>query len=221
MNTAQCGRSLFLIAFKLQDYCSPGAIWEEEWDPSLQKDGQDHERYHETGWIWKGVRKEAKEYTFPVNDHMAGWKSTVFNRKYIFNWCIFHCYVSLPEGTLPETNILNLNRFFPLQKGDSYWKPSLVGGRTVSFGECKGTRVFVFFFLPVLLVDFWDLYQKTITYTPSLIKISCQEEASEKVEPGWRSSASPEEMVKRQEAAQERAKDTWAMKKGPLVGWVI
>jgi len=43
----------------------------------------------------------------------------------------------------------------------------------------------------------------------SFLKISCQEEASEKVEPGWRSSASPEEMVKRQEAAQERAKDTW------------
>jgi len=34
-----------------------------------------------------------------------------------------------------------------------------------------------------------------------------QEEASEKVEPGWRSSASPEEIVKRQEAAQERARD--------------
>lgn len=44
-----------------------------------------------------------------------------------------------------------------------------------------------------------------------------QEEASEKVEPGWRSSASPEEMVKRQEAAQERAKEEaakWEQKEG-------
>ncbi|CAL1173787.1 unnamed protein product, partial [Cladocopium goreaui] len=36
-----------------------------------------------------------------------------------------------------------------------------------------------------------------------------QEEASEKVEPGWRSSASPEEIVKRQEAAQERARESY------------
>eukprot|EP00435_Cladocopium_sp_Y103_P018806 s1370_g4.t1 len=44
-----------------------------------------------------------------------------------------------------------------------------------------------------------------------------QEEASEKVEPGWRSSASPEEIVKRQEAAQERAREEaakWEQKEG-------
>lgn len=40
-----------------------------------------------------------------------------------------------------------------------------------------------------------------------------QEEMSEKVEPGWRSSASPEEIVQRQEAAQERARDAGAMTK--------
>ena len=26
------------------------------------------------------------------------WKITIFNREYIFNWFIFHCHVSLPEG---------------------------------------------------------------------------------------------------------------------------
>ena len=29
----------------------------------------------------------------------------MLNRKYIFKWWIFHCYVRLPECTLPETNI--------------------------------------------------------------------------------------------------------------------
>ena len=26
------------------------------------------------------------------------WKIPIFNREYIFNWSIFHCHVSLPEG---------------------------------------------------------------------------------------------------------------------------
>ena len=30
------------------------------------------------------------------------WKFTFSNRKYIFKWWIFHCHVSLPEGTPPE-----------------------------------------------------------------------------------------------------------------------
>ena len=28
------------------------------------------------------------------------WKITIFNKEYIFNWSIFHCHISLPEGTL-------------------------------------------------------------------------------------------------------------------------
>ena len=27
------------------------------------------------------------------------WKISIFNTEYIFNWSIFHCHVSLPEGT--------------------------------------------------------------------------------------------------------------------------
>ena len=27
------------------------------------------------------------------------WNITIFNRKYIFKWSVFHCHVSLPEGT--------------------------------------------------------------------------------------------------------------------------
>ena len=27
------------------------------------------------------------------------WKITIFNREYIFKWSIFHCHVSLPEGS--------------------------------------------------------------------------------------------------------------------------
>ena len=30
------------------------------------------------------------------------WKTTIFNRRYIFTWWIFHCYVSLPEGNFLE-----------------------------------------------------------------------------------------------------------------------
>ena len=33
--------------------------------------------------------------------NIAGWKITIFNRKYIFKGSISHCYVSLPECKLP------------------------------------------------------------------------------------------------------------------------
>ena len=33
-----------------------------------------------------------------VNDHIAGWKTTIFYRRYIFKWWISHCYVSLSES---------------------------------------------------------------------------------------------------------------------------
>ena len=33
------------------------------------------------------------------------WKITIFNREYIFNWSIFHCHVSLPEGTVDGSEI--------------------------------------------------------------------------------------------------------------------
>ena len=36
---------------------------------------------------------------------MAGWKLTFSNRKYIFKWWIFHCYVSLAEGILPRLGV--------------------------------------------------------------------------------------------------------------------
>ena len=40
------------------------------------------------------------------------WKSTIFDRRYIFKWWISHCYVSLPEcrsffGTLLPENLRN------------------------------------------------------------------------------------------------------------------
>ena len=33
-----------------------------------------------------------------IEANRAGWNIPMFNRKYIFQWTIFHCYVSLPEG---------------------------------------------------------------------------------------------------------------------------
>ena len=34
----------------------------------------------------------------PRKTNMTGWKITIFNRKYIFKWCIFHCHVSFRRG---------------------------------------------------------------------------------------------------------------------------
>jgi len=35
----------------------------------------------------------------PSSKQTWQWKIPIFNRKYIFKGSIFHCYVSLPEGT--------------------------------------------------------------------------------------------------------------------------
>ena len=39
--------------------------------------------------------------TLPSSKLTWQWKIPFFNREYIFNWSIFHCHVSLPEGTPP------------------------------------------------------------------------------------------------------------------------
>ena len=48
-----------------------------------------------------GFRWMACAYIYiypPVNKHSNGkWKIPILNRKYIFKWWIFHCYVRLPE----------------------------------------------------------------------------------------------------------------------------
>ena len=49
------------------------------------------------------------------------------------------------------------------------------------------------------------------------VAVRKQEEVSEEREPGWRSSASPEEIVERQKAAEERAREEvkkWEQKEG-------
>ena len=32
----------------------------------------------------------------PPKTNMAGWKNTIFNRRYIFKWLVLHCHVSFP-----------------------------------------------------------------------------------------------------------------------------
>ena len=36
----------------------------------------------------------------PSGKQTEQWKITILNRKYIFNWWIFHCYVRLPECSM-------------------------------------------------------------------------------------------------------------------------
>ena len=38
------------------------------------------------------------KYHLPFSKLTWQWKIPIFNREYIFNWSIFHCHVSLPEG---------------------------------------------------------------------------------------------------------------------------
>ena len=45
------------------------------------------------------------KFNLPSSKLTWQWKFTFSNRKYIFKWWIFHSYVSLPEGTICETNI--------------------------------------------------------------------------------------------------------------------
>ena len=45
---------------------------------------------------WGFKRKRVKTYV-PSGKLTWQWNITIFNRKYIFKWSIFHCYVSLPE----------------------------------------------------------------------------------------------------------------------------
>ena len=54
------------------------------------------------------------------------WKSTIFDRRYIFKWWISHCYVSLPEcrsvfwNTAAEKNWGIVNRSSPLPR-NTWW----------------------------------------------------------------------------------------------------
>ena len=54
----------------------------------------------EVWWIWSGVLWKSNLYKIPSSKLTWQWKSTFSNREYIFKWWIFHCYVSLLEGSL-------------------------------------------------------------------------------------------------------------------------
>ena len=47
----------------------------------------------------KRVKVEST-FNLPSGKLTWQWKSTFSNRKYIFKWWIFHCYVSLLEGII-------------------------------------------------------------------------------------------------------------------------
>ena len=77
------------------------------------------------------------------------WKIPIFNREYIFNWSIFHCHVTLPEGTTFYKNLKHL--FFkkkyaedtplwtyPLRMGSA--PPGVDGGTHLSKTERCGNK---------------------------------------------------------------------------------
>ena len=77
-------------------------------------------------------KKVPKNYHIPSSKLTWQWNIPIFNREYIFNWSIFQCHVSLPEGTKNyhkkgvsknrgfSTQIMNFKRLF-------HYKPSIFG----------------------------------------------------------------------------------------------
>ena len=64
-------------------------------------------------------RKE-KQGSYPlVFPNIAGWKIPIFNREYIFNKSIFHCHVSLLEGT--QVDGLESATMIGVSKGPIRW----------------------------------------------------------------------------------------------------
>ena len=69
--------------------------------------------------------KKAKRQTFqiPSGKLTWQWKTTIFNRRYIFKWLISHCYGSLPEGISVFWKLVNMLDSQPvIQK----WSPPVV-----------------------------------------------------------------------------------------------
>ena len=67
-------------------------------------------------------RLPGKNYP-PVNKH-SNEKISILNRKYIFKWWIFHCYVRLPEGipwSLHDLSICGPSLSPPAAAGASAW----------------------------------------------------------------------------------------------------
>ena len=48
------------------------------------------------GIIELNVAQQNVRYQLAV-PNIAGWNITIFDRKYIFKWTMFHCYVGLAE----------------------------------------------------------------------------------------------------------------------------
>ena len=111
-------------------------------------------------------------------------------------------------------------RFFPLQKGDSEIGNHHWGlGRTVSFGECKGTRVFVFFSCQ----RFWLIF-KTFIKKPSHTHLPWSKfPARRKQVKRWSQDGVPPRVLKRwwndkrQHKNVPKILEQW--KKGPK-GWL-
>ena len=134
------GPSSFRIIARLEQYEKQNEI------PAYKKMAKIMKDTMKQDGFWKGVQKEAKEYTFPVNDHMAGWKSTVLNRKYILNWCIFQLAMLVYRRvhSLKLTFWTWIVFCFPAKR--RFLLETIIGrGRTVSFGECKGSHLSCFF----------------------------------------------------------------------------
>ena len=58
------------------------------------------------GIIELNVAQQNVRYPLVV-PNIAGWNITVFDRKYIFKWTMFHCYVGLPECRYMRNTTLN------------------------------------------------------------------------------------------------------------------
>ena len=59
-------------------------------------------------WLFQVLGKK-----IPSSKLTWQWKIPIFNSKYIFNWSIFHCHVSLPEGNDCHDWIGNKRIYYP------------------------------------------------------------------------------------------------------------
>ena len=104
-----------------------------------------------------------KPSSYPlVNDHIAGWKITIFNRKYIYKWWKFHCYVSLPECSNYK-GARHLSKKYGAEKWYNPWwlKTNLI--RIVKLwtnSKTATTRIYILFW--VRFKNQWHLIYETL-----------------------------------------------------------
>ena len=89
---------IYIHIFNQVQIKSKGCVWCCWWTNSGQPVDKflgDLSRGHRKWWFSRG--NHPPKMPLPSGKLTWQWNITIFNRKYIFKWSIFHCYVSLPE----------------------------------------------------------------------------------------------------------------------------